>query len=360
MSLSQLQIHHLRNIVSWRLTLNPRFNFFIGANGSGKTSLLESLYLLGTGHSFRTREIAPLIHHEHDALTVFAKTSTQDTLSIQKSRTGPTVVRLNQQFCQSSSELARFLPCQVIYQDIFQIIDSGSTVRRGLLDWGVFHVKPLYHGLWQDYRRALRQRNALLRQGKDQRQILPWNMLLADLGTQLHEFRQAYFYQLAQLFNEVLGMLTEIQCNIHYEKGWDKKNSGQSLMSILEQQFHQDQERQTTLYGPHRADIVFEITGPGKARQLLSRGQQKIILIALKLAQAKLLTQPCTFLLDDIAAELDEGHLQRLLCCLGNTPGQFFITAIHASLLRLFDQSGDHEVFYLPEDEKLVSRETAR
>lgn len=347
MSIAQLQVHFVRNIISQRLSLHPRFNFIVGANGQGKTSLLEAIYLLGTGHSFRTREISPLIHHEHDSLTVFAKTTADDTLSIQKSKSGPTRVRLNQEACYSSSELARFLPCQVIYQDIFQIMDAGSAVRRSLLDWGLFHVKPQYHLLWKEYRRALKHRNALLRQGAPQQQFTPWNKVLADLGSKIHDLRCGYFSQWAHQFNLVLKELTQLQCRIHYEKGWDKKNSGRDLLTVLEQHLPQDRLRQSTLYGPHRADISFDIELAGKAKQLLSRGQQKMILIALKLAQIQLLNQPCIMLMDDISAELDQDHLSRLLHCLGTIESQFFITTIKDSILTALPKEQTYEIFYL-------------
>jgi len=115
--LSQLNIHGLRNIDSMQLSLHPRFNFFWGPNGSGKTSILESIYLLGSGYSFRTREIAPLVQQGQVSLTIYSKTTAQDAISIQKNLSGATIVRLNQQPCQRSSELARFLPCQLFYHD---------------------------------------------------------------------------------------------------------------------------------------------------------------------------------------------------------------------------------------------------
>ncbi|MBI2785649.1 MAG: AAA family ATPase, partial [Legionella longbeachae] len=93
MILSELKIHHLRNIASAQFDLNSRFNFISGPNGSGKTSILEALYLLGCGHSFRSREISPIISHEEATMTVFARSLHQETISIQKSRTQPTQIK---------------------------------------------------------------------------------------------------------------------------------------------------------------------------------------------------------------------------------------------------------------------------
>lgn len=327
MSLSHLNIHHVRNISSLQLTLNPQFNLIYGPNGSGKTSLLESIYLLSSGHSFRTREFVPLIKQGEDALTVFARTIKNETVSIQKTLTKETRVKLNQQPCQRSSDLARFLPCQVFYQDIFQIIDAGPSVRRSLLDWGLFHVKQSYHLLWKEYRHVLKQRNALLRQRASQSQFLPWDKLLVDLSYELDQLRELYFDQWAESFQLFLKKLTDVPCSIYYYKGWDKRKSHKSLDIILGEQFHLDQQTQYTHSGAHQADLYFE-SDSSKSKQILSRGQQKIVLMALKLAQAQLIERPCIYLFDDMAAELDSEHLQKLISCLSSIRGQFFITSL--------------------------------
>ena len=335
MSLTHLNVHHVRNITAASLTLHPRYNVFHGANGSGKTSVLEAIYLLGTGRTFCTRETSSLIRHGEPSLTVFARAGAEESISIQKSLTKPTQIRLNKQPCQRTSELAHFLPCQAFYQDIFQVIDEGPSVRRSLLDWGLFHVKQSYHDLLKDYRRVIKQRNALLRQKAAQQQFIPWNNMLVELATELDSMRLAYFHDWSDAFKCLLEQLTDTPCTIHYYKGWDKKNSGKSLLKILDEQFDSDLHAQYTHSGPHQADILFD-SAALKAKQTLSRGQQKIILIALKLAQAQLLAKPCVYLFDDVAAELDANHLRRFFGCLGQINGQFFLTAIDPAFVQSF------------------------
>ncbi len=337
--LTQVNIHHLRNLETLQLTPDPRFNFFHGPNGSGKTSVLEAIYLLGSGYSFRTRETAPLVQQGHAALTVFSKTQSKDTISIQKNLNGSTLVRLNQQVCQRSSELAQLLPCMVFYHDLFQIIDAGPTVRRSILDWGLFHVEHSYHALWKSYRTVLKQRNALLRQRETKRQYyLPWDQQLVDLAYAIDDLRQNYFQKWAKSFQTFLPQLTDISCQIRYDKGWDRKETGKSLQTILDEQFEQDLQRQYTYAGPQHADVIFD-AALLKARQHLSRGQQKIILIALKLAQAQLLTKPCVYLMDDITIELDQPHIDRLFASLRQLPGQFFLTSVQ----RMPEVASQHE-----------------
>lgn len=344
MSLSILNVHHVRNIPAASLTLHPRYNIFHGANGSGKTSVLEAIYLLGTGHSFCTREIASLIRHGEPALTVFARTHADESVSIQKSLANPTLVKLNQQPCQRSSELAHFLPCQAFYQDIFQIMDEGPSIRRSLLDWGLFHVKQSYHTLWKDYRRVIKQRNALLRQKAAQPQFDPWNKMLIELATELNALRADYFRDWSDAFQTLLAQLTDTPCSIAYYKGWDKKATGKPLATILNEQFESDLHQQYTHSGAHQADILFD-SAALKAKQSLSRGQQKIILIALKLAQTQLLPKPCVYLFDDIAAELDAHHLQRFVNCLSQIHGQFFLTAIDPTYMLKFLNKNEVTIF---------------
>jgi DNA replication and repair protein RecF len=325
MILSELKIYHLRNIDSAQLILNPRFNFISGSNGSGKTSVLEALYLLSCGHSFRSRQISAIITHEQSTFRVFARSHEQETISIQKSSSEPTQIKLNNQFCSSTSQLAYALPCQIFYSDIFQIIDAGSSVRRSVLDWGLFHVKHNYLLLLKEYKRILKQRNALLKKHAPYAHFIPWDKQLSAIATQLDLLRQEYFKQWEHEFTKVLMELSDLSCTLSYFKGWDKKNTGKDLEQTLAESFESDNHKLYTQHGAHQADINIE-SNLNKAKQFLSRGQQKIILIALKLAQGNLLAHDCLYLMDDLPAELDELHQKKLLSYLSSRKGQYIIT----------------------------------
>ena len=124
-----LQIHHLRRLEQQKFSFDARYNLIFGPNGAGKTSLLESLYLLSTGHSFRTRETTPLIQSGYDSLTLYAKSFHGQTVSLQKSMSLGTKVLIDDELCRTSALLAKRYPCQVVYQDIFQIIDALSLIH---------------------------------------------------------------------------------------------------------------------------------------------------------------------------------------------------------------------------------------
>jgi DNA replication and repair protein RecF len=229
-------------------------------------------------------------------MTIFARKLNQDTISIQKSINGPTIVKINKLFCYNSSELAYFLPCQIFYQDLFQIIDAGPSIRRSLLDWGLFYQEPKYLAMWKQYKNVLKQRNALLKQNSTKAYYIPWDEQLIALAENIHTMRISYFIQLESMFNNILEQLTNCKCNIIYYKGWGQKD----LNKIIDEQFLADIQRQYTYSGSHNADLIFALDRSSKAKYILSRGQQKIILIALKIAQTLLLQQDCIYLFDDL------------------------------------------------------------
>lgn len=325
MKIAELTLQNFRKFSSCKFSFSERINVIQGPNGSGKTSLLESLYLLGTGHSFRTHEKKPLIKDGADSTVLFARTIDGQTLSMQKSLREATIAKINTEICASTSELAMFLPCQIFYQDLFHIIDAGPIVRRQLLDWGVFHVEPQFIHIWKEYRQALKQRNALLKQSASAIKLEPWDSILDKRAEVIHQYRASYFKDLNFKFQQILRELSELECQIFYYKGWDRKNEGKNLRTTLAENYHTDLKRQFTYYGAHHADIILH-SPQLKAKEFFSRGQQKVIVFALKLAQSKLLSAETLYLIDDLSAELDQDHLQKILMQINKSCDQFFIT----------------------------------
>ncbi len=345
--ISQLRIHNLRNIRFLQTFLHPKFTFVIGKNGSGKTSFLEAVYLLGCGHSFRARETFALVTSGETITTLYAQTNDAQNLSLQKTVNGATTARINRIPCSTSSELAFFLPTIVFYQDIFNLINDGPAARRELLDWGMFHVEHEYLTLWKSYKKILKQRNSLLKQKPSAALLNPWNQQLADLSEQLHALRQPYCQQLRKEFNTILPTLSDLDTNLAYYQGWDRKKENIRLLDVLERDYIRDCQRMFTHHGAHQADIYF-VDKNYKVKTYLSRGQQKICLYALKLAQAKIMKKSCVFLMDDLPAELDKPHLEQLLRYLKTIDGQFIISCRSMEEIRPhFSQQSDYAIVHL-------------
>jgi len=333
MQLLELRIDHLRNILAAKLEPDTHLNLIYGKNGSGKTTLLEAVYLIATAKSFRSQQHRHLVHHDHSELTLFARVNQQQQrhqIGIAKSSQG-TRLHIDGDTVQSNAELARLFACQLINQNSFQLIDAGPKQRRRFMDWGLFHVEPTFYELWKRYFHILKQRNSLLKQNKQAIAFSAWNEQLSLVAQQIDGLRNTYIEQFMPIFNEIYPLLgAQAGVTIEYASGWD---TDQSLKATLEADFQQDSRKGFTRSGPHRADIQIKLNRHA-AEQALSRGQQKILVAALQLAQARHFylhsKQHCVLLIDDLAAELDTDHQAAFMQVLSSIGGQVFMTATDA------------------------------
>ena len=337
MQLSQIDIQGVRNLKQARLIPAPGLNFIYGPNASGKTSLLEAIYLLSHGRSFRSSNIRSVIQKESTALQIFGKVLQDQSgscinLGLEK---GPshTQIRINQQPVSQTSRLAAYLPVQIINPEAHRLLEQGPSQRRKYIDWGLFHVEQSFHETWQKYTRILKQRNAALREQKSQRDAKLWDKSLLETAQKLTELRNQYIQELLPYLQDFTQRLIRISPTVQYRQGWPQDMSFESALS---KSMEQDIQKGFTRYGPHRADL--HITEDGQpVQEQFSRGQQKLLVSAMRLAQIKHLkkrqTQQSVVLVDDLAAELDETHRKRLIELLLESGAQVFITSTDAGLL---------------------------
>lgn len=338
MSLEQLSLKHVRNLDNCQITLDSRFNIIEGANASGKTSLLEAIYLISQVKSFRTHRINHIIQHKKPNMEVVAKYRDNNQFShvigLGRSRSA-TKIHLNKQSINQSSKLAALVPIQVITPESHRLLEDGPKFRRQFLDWGVFHVKHEFLQIWKDYHRILRQRNSALRQNQSKQQIISWDQPLIEIAKRFHYSRLDYLEVLTPIVTEFTHQLTGEDISIEYQPGWDKELS---FTEALKKSFEQDCQFKHTRVGPHRADVSMK--SQGIAVQVgFSRGQQKLLVCALRLAQIQYLqvlsNQSCIILVDDLPAELDKAHRERLMVLLEETQAQIFVSTTDASLLEV-------------------------
>lgn len=342
MSLRNLSLLQFRNFASAELMELGAVNLLIGDNGSGKTSLLEAIYCLGSSRSFRTRKWHSLIQHGTAQFVVrgeIQRGDVVDRLGILRRREEKTpVVKYRGEVLRSAGELAGVLPLQLIDSAAFQLLEGPPEVRRQWLDWGVFHVEQQrFVVAWRRYRKALQQRNALLRQSATPASALaPWTDELVRSGERVHALRAAQFERLAPLIaSTVEGINREVSAAVsldyRYVAGWDTERY--TLAQRLAASEQTDREQGYTRHGPHRADVKIQV-GAQPAVEVLSRGQLKTVICCIRIAQAKLLAQygiKSVFLIDDLSAELDVSRRRQLTQALLALDMQLFFTGIQAA-----------------------------
>lgn len=340
MTIEHLKITNFRNIAAAVIKPAAGINLLVGENASGKTSILEAIYLLSMVRSFRSKKIKNLINHSADQFTVFANICADESasysLGIQRHQLDTdTEILFRGQKPSGVAELTATLPVQLINSEAFRLLEGGPKDRRQFLDWGVFHVEHSFIQCWKRFQRALKQRNSLLRHGRiDELEMQLWEKELAVNGEQVTALRQDYLARLKPVFAGLLDKFLGSQTfTLNFQRGWDKSlDLKESLLASRVK----DREQGFTQAGPQRADIRVAINGY-TAMEVLSRGQQKLVVSALKLAQGALLSEArnkqCVYLIDDLPAELDKKH-RRIFCeVLEKQSGQVFITGVDAEAL---------------------------
>jgi len=328
MSLAELRIEDLRCIESATLAFSPELNLIAGENGAGKTSILEAIFLLGRGRSFRTRSSERLIRYQQPRLTVFGRTDEvpAQQAGIEISADGGTRARINGQNAQSLLELSGVLPVQAIDPEIHKLVDQGPERRRRWLDWLVFHVEPTFATNWARYNRALKQRNAALRTSAAE--IDAWDAELIRSGEEITQARRRTLDRLLPRLLETFGRFGGLDVTATFMTGWA---ADASLAESLAAHAERDRARGTTTSGPHRADVSLR-RQHRVARETLSRGQQKLTAVAMIVSQLQLLQAElqlrAVLLLDDPAAELDEKNLLRLFEELASLRCQMIATSL--------------------------------
>lgn len=333
MTLLRLEVRDLRCIEHADLDLDSRLTVISGPNASGKTSLLEAVYFLSCGRSFRTHRLEPLIRRgavEMLAVGWVEQREHELTLGAKASRAG-TETRVGGKAARGFTELARRLPVQVIDPDVHKLLEEGPSRRRRYLDWGVFHVEHGYVATWRRYQRALKQRNAALRRQQPVGGVEVWERDLAAAGEVLTDLRSRYLGELQPIAARLVTRVLGVALSMELQQGWAAEVR---LADALTQARSRDHRLGATTVGPHRADVQVLIDGR-PVRDRISRGQQKLLAAALVLAQLEHREragyEPALLLLDDPAAELDPANLERLMEAIGELPAQLVVTALDPS-----------------------------
>ena len=354
MPLSKISLRNFRCFESLELSLSPGVNFFYGSNGSGKTSLLESIYLFSSGKSFKSSNLASLIKHNSKKFSLKGYDGTKgDVVEIEKILDKPISVLLNNKKIASNFLLKKF-PCTPIHNNTFSFASAPPDFRRKLLDRSVATCEELFMMNWFAYYRALKQRNSMLKNNRIS-SIYAWNSQLVKHGNILTKSRKSFFEKTLNNFRVILDLINATNVfdflahiEISFYQGWDNKNT---LLDTLEENFNNDTRRKTTLLGPHKSDIKFFINGID-AKQILSRGEQKFFSILWSCAQNEVLKNEYNIdpllIIDDVKSELDERVFKLLLEMLKHNKNQIIFSCIdHTFSSKIVDSLNQFKMFHV-------------
>lgn len=349
MTLLQLDIYSLRNIQRATLEPSAKINLITGKNASGKSSLLEAIFVLGRARSFRAKTIKQLIQFGQQQLIVSGKTLQKNgnlyNLGIQLNGKA-SEIRINQQDGHKA-ELAYSLPLSLIDPKSYQLLDAGPQVRREFLDWGVFNDDEQFLAYWRKFKKVLQQRNSLLKT-RQLNQINVWNCELIQYGTIVSKYRNEYLEKLQPVFLEICNFFLRFnKIELKYLSGWDNSDD---FSRILENDLQKDLRYGFTHSGPHRSDFSV-LVNDRLAKDYVSRGQLKLLMLALKLSQVKLINlemrNSVCVLIDDLTAELDIANKAKLLNFLSDLDCQVFMSTTELSNFGDLSLLKNYKVFHV-------------
>ena len=337
MKINKLFYQNYRNLEDNECTFSENVNIIYGGNGQGKTNMLESLWLLCGAKSFRGNKDNELIKFGHDKAIIkaefFAEERTQDVKIIIENRRK---ITLNGIDLPSANKLAGKILCVVFIPEHLSLIKRSAQGRRLFIDSAICQLYPKYINTIKKYQTIINQRNTLLkdiRTNKDARETLfIWDENLSNYASEIYKARSRYIKLIREHCIKIYDGISKgsEQLDIYYEPdiSCDNETEYKNIyLNILKESLEEDIRIGYTTRGPHRDDLI-SLLNNKNARSFASQGQQRSIVLSLKLSEAEIIkeiTGEAPFILfDDVMSELDSDRREYLLSKINNW--QIFIT----------------------------------
>lgn len=342
MYFKEVFLNNFRNYEEEHVSFDEKINIFLGDNAQGKTNLIESLFVMSLGKSFRTSKDTDMIGFDKEFArikTVLCDPSAAETekeIEILYKKEGK-IIRVQGIKLERSAELLEEVYIVVFSPEDLRIIKEGPENRRRFLDRELCQLKPVYYSTLGQYKRILKQRNALLRnRSKEDPLLETYDEALAECGLRLTRERKGFVKRLQEISSGIHHTISEGReiLEINYEGDFLKKEdqteekTKEEILFLLKKNREKDYFRGYTSAGPHKDDLSILINGTD-TRQFGSQGQQRTAALAMKLAEIQLIRQEtgkkAILLLDDVLSELDDGRQTFLIEAMKEV--QVFITA---------------------------------
>lgn len=325
MILKTLRLHNFRNFNDEVIEFNPSLNIICGGNAQGKTNLLEAIFLLSTGRSFRTFQLKDLIKHGEKYFLIEAeivKDLVAQTIKIYFDETQKKIQH-NSTLIPSFTSLLGIMqsvlhaPCDI------DIISGLPNIRRRFLNLHIAQWDPLYVHHLARFSKALKQRNFLLKNPQENIEI--WEIEMAKSAAYLTEKRRKMLQELNSPLNDIMQILSQKKESIHLHY---VSSISDNYLAQLEKSRKKDSILGVTQIGPHRDDFISYIDKK-LLKLFASEGQKRTFTLSLRLAEYRLLSDRIKSLpllsLDDFGSHLDEARQHELKALIQNLT-QVFIT----------------------------------
>lgn len=366
MYFKEVELINFRNYENQRIDFHKKVNIILGENAQGKTNLLEALYIMSLGKSFRTSRDNEMIRFGSGLArvkTVSEKDGEELTVEIGLIKNKKSL-KIDGVKKKKISELLENVYVVIFSPDDLRIVKDEPEKRRKFIDRELCQLKPVYYDELSRYKRALGQRNVLLKEENPADSLLDiWDEELAEYGARIILRRGSFIDKLKIISRRIHSDLTEgkEELGLYYESDLPREDGYErqklEFQRILREGRERDRLRRTTLRGPHRDDLSIKI-GEKDVRIYGSQGQQRTSALSLKLAELMLIEEETgekpVLLLDDVLSELDRTRQRQLMTSFGDI--QIFITATELSG-EVASQLGDYALFSV-EDGAVRRRDT--
>ena len=357
MYIKSIKLKNFRNYDSLEIDFDRNVNFILGQNAQGKTNLLESIFITSMGKSFRTLRDAEMIGFNKNFAGIYeeiSKDGIDGSVEIIIDKTGKKFVKLDGVKIKKASELLKNVYIVIFSPEDLKIVKDEPEKRRRFIDRELCQIKPSYCDSLSNYKKALQQRNAYLKEEIIDPSILDiWDMQLAAYGARIMAGRNDFIKKLSHISSEIHGGITggKEELKLRYAPNTeffnDTAHQENYLYEMLKNFRDNDLRQRTTTKGPHKDDMEFYIDGIN-ARNFGSQGQQRTCALSLKLAEINIIEEETgekpILLLDDVMSELDSSRQKFLVKSLDHI--QLFITTTEIQQ-NLLDEFPNKTVFYV-------------